>query len=1226
MTQTLNQTVSLLFAALLASSMVAGVAVLGTQSFDTDQHGTAAAQSITPSDILVAGGDFVRVLDQSDGSTLWNETLHSSQVEAVALSGSERLIATGDDSGTVKVTYASNATVKWSNSSHSAAATDIEFIDDGAAIAVSFADGAVMRLAASDGAATWARSQSVDTSPAVNTALDASASRVLVGYNIETGGHKVEILGADDGAAQWNQTYTGSFRDVAFSPFGQRFAVAGGSTTADTRIHDTESKDVSWTVSNDPLALTFARSGNHLYHSAGLSFLEKHAADDGGEVWQSNDHSSDMRHISSPNDEAVYTLTTDSSIRRLDADSGSSDWTATQGSGSVTQVAAGDEPLESVFGSATAIQTGDPVQNATVYAMGVNTSAATQIGNRSLDDIIENPVPPSWQNQLDNLAGFNTDGFAPDESGIEDERVFLHSEADWEADDIPDHFVIQNQIFDGTPPTDVQPRASIDEDGEALFTCWAPDDGLIPADDIDSSIPGFETTNCGNNDIVINRVDPLNATVSSRTVTPQPLYDVWSFSNLGSKTHYVAGADLEPGMYSVHPEGSPEAAMTYAVAPDGDVSSLRDTLENYASDEFDANTEFEQEVQNAIENDGAEVARTTTDSNGEYELTFSNENVETVQLRAIKGGGALPDNPQDLTLSSLRSEYESEVRSHFDAEPKIGPDSLQEYKNSEGRSAFRDVCRNMESVVDDVGESYYGQTSTAVPNANADIEGRRLVPEGTDPLVAECAEVNFAEAIANDPLSLLPGFAGDLAEYARGELDEVYETILSFVDVNDTIRETVENAIDGDLPENPNDLTRDAIEDAIDGGLSGIDSPGEDTDVGDGGDGGFVPSLPGGDDPPSVEDPEEVADRVNETISRTWPVGNVGDITGDDVGVLIRLVFSDGTETVLGPDSEHVSLEEGTLTDEVRLEEYPFNSNASVARISLDVATENGVGSDEGTARNPTFDGTISGLDSIRVSNTAPGPSDPVSVGVTPAEPSQFGALQNVTVSGPDCERAVQPTDGEAQFETCGAGQHRVSITFDNAENDAFTEVIHIDAKPTSQSRPASLRAAAGPTGRHLIVANGMQEGHLEVSDGASDVTIVGVIPADQEIPNRIKASTTGVDVARGATHDIELRQGDTEQTIRERVGMVLHVDQLDNESLLERNGRPIRNPGRTSSATVTHYNQSTSIDSFSSDTASMSIDVNRDPGYVDRALHWVGLRFPSVPLGQAAPGAEVLA
>ncbi|WP_231753953.1 carboxypeptidase-like regulatory domain-containing protein [Natronomonas sp. CBA1123] len=877
-------------------------------------------------------------------------------------------------------------------------------------------------------------------------------------------------------------------------------------------------------------------------------------------------------------------------------------------------------------------QNGNPVADATVTTLTYNTADPNvDINLEELRDIVENPLPPQWE-EFQSREGvtpteLTTEGTGTTAGGdlvfaeqTSDTRVLLHTPDQWELEGQP-------WPMDGVvsiPTAELNPpRVAVPADSRPVFSCWNTDPGTIEdtfEDNFGGQLDGVTYDTCDS--ITIERLGPTGSVEETTEVTPSPSIRIqqgWAAISNGFTVEYeTARPDLGSGIYRVYPSDDPDAAMVYAVAPNGNPEKIANNIVNVTNNEIEAKNDYLQEIKDQHDAGNIDIKTTTTNDRGEFSFEIDETVVEEVELRAAKSGTGLEAQlaSGELNRQQLAADFEDTVTGEFNTFDKS---SVRFSEAEVGTQEFGDVCRQMGSVADDLGAPYTGSASTEVPNPDVTIQGQRApIPEGVSQPVRECAVLNYAQQALEDPGSLLPGLAGDIADMAQAELEGHYENILNLLKGNEDLQSVVEDELGRDLPDDPSELDRDEIETVIRDGLDGVDNPSDDINVGEPDD-SPVPDIPGGDDDndaPTVDDPtEEISDRVNETITREWPITGVDD--WEEAGLLIRIDYADGTSETLSRDSEYVTLDESAVgPDTVRLEEFPFGEgDSAVANIRLDVSTPQGIGGEETPVRNPTFDGTVPSLDSIRLSDSAPGPSDAVTVGVTPAESSQFGTLQTVNVTGPQCSRSIQASDGDATFTTCGAGPHRVAATFTNADGVQFTEVLSVKAGNAAQARDPLIRGAAGPTGRFAVAANGLESGRIDVTAGTSEVILTGIVPADVDIPNRVKASTTGVDVARGATTTVRIRQGPNEQTIRDRIGVVLHTSAVGNESLLWRNGRPIRNPGDTASSSVEHFNDSTAIDTYSSDTATVRVEVDRDPSIFQEFRHSVQLRFAGIDI-----------
>jgi outer membrane protein assembly factor BamB len=1204
----------------------------------------------------------VKAVDASDGSEIWTFGGHTGIVESVSVSPNGEKVFSASGDATARAINATDGSEIWTTNLGNNGRS-IATAPDGSVVYVADSDSTVYALDTSDGSEIWNATYSeiiltISESP--------SDDRIYMG---DTNG-KIIAVDASDGSEIWNNTaHSAHVRGLSASPDGSTLFSA--SSDDKVKALDTSDGTEIWNFSGhtgNVWSVSAAPDGSTVYSGSLDNTVKALDASDGTEIWTSTAHTDSVRSVSAystyesghpisgtvtdnggdPVDGATVSTGTgvstttgsDGSYELTVENTGTYDLTASTAIDSETQTV--DVPdggltgvnfsLQSgtVAGTVTD-QNGNPVANATVTTLTYNTKDPNvDIDLEELREIVENPLPPQWENFT------NQDGVTSEEltinrenvavgsvaaaDGWDSPRVLLHTPSQWELDGY------------GWPPGDtvavpqadlLPPQVAVDSDSRPVFTCWEPTDGIVDSltqNNIESSISNMRLADC--DEITVEKLDPTGGVQNTATYSPQPhirietLFDrTWPISE--GETIKTARPDLEPGIYRVYPDDNQDAAMTYAVAPDANPEKIANNIVNVTNSEIDARTAYLEEIKAQHDAGNIDIKTTTTNDRGEFSFEIDDTVVEEVELRAAKSGTGLEAQlaSGELNRQQLADDFEDTVRGEFNTFDKS---SVRFSEADVGTQEFGDVCRQMGSVADDLGAPYTGSASTEVPNPDVTIQGQRApIPEGVSQPVRECAVLNYAQTALEDPGSLLPGLAGDIADMAQDELEGHYENIVNLLKGNEELGAVVEDELGRDLPEDPSELDRDEIETVVRDGLDTVDNPSDDVDVGEPDD-SPVPDLPGGDDEdaPSVDDPvEEIDDRVNETITREWPITGVDD--WEEAGLLIRIDYADGTSETLSRDSEYVTLDESAVgPDTIRLEEYPFGEgDSAVANIRLDVSTPQGIGGEETPVRNPTFDGTVPGLDSIRLSDSAPGPSDAVTVGVTPAESSQFGQLQTVNVTGPQCSRSIQASDGDATFTTCGAGPHRVAATFTNADGVQFTEVLSVKAGNAAQARDPLIRGAAGPTGRFAVAANGLESGRIDVTAGTSEVILTGIVPADADIPNRVKASTTGVDVARGATTTVRIRQGPNEQTIRDRIGVVLHTSAVGNESLLWRNGRPIRNPGDTASSTVEHFNDSTAVDTYTGDTATVRVEVDRDPSFFDEFRHSVQLRFAGVDI-----------
>lgn len=902
-----------------------------------------------------------------------------------------------------------------------------------------------------------------------------------------------------------------------------------------------------------------------------------------------------------------------------DTPSGSADATL---SGDVSDVTLERPPAD--LAGVVVDQNGDPVEDATVFTTEYRTgdpNVTTDLDE--LKDVVENGAPQEWFDQLDQHNGFGEKKFNADfgTNNFEETRVILHSDEDWETESIPRYYVVSNQIYDGKPPSDITARPVIDPDNEAVFACWEPDDS-IGSDTIDSSIPGAATTDC---EITIERVDPLGETLDRETHESKTVYEVAHWSNTGEdgmtlggpvKKHQVVQVDLSQGMYRVYPDGNKEASLMYGVAPDGDMSKLKADIENVAERDASTLSAYEQEVKDRYDANEIAIQSTTTDVNGEFEIDVNTAVVEEAQVNAVKSGVELKFDERE-TRRDLEDQYDHVVRTNFREQAGMSIDDV------ESQSTLQDMCEQMDSVLDDAGVPYTGTAATSIPNDNVRVEGIRAIPSGLDLQIAECASINIASSIVENGFGeMLPGMMDDISQLSDSELDAHYERIVNTISANDQLCQEVADQVGAssceDVLQDPQDATRDEKEQVIDEGTSAID-----TISNGGGGGGSAPSAGSPDigieDPSDSDTVDETQDGVSNVLKAVWPVGNVDD--WDEAEVLVRLHWSNGTTTTIDKSSEHLIIDERTARTDLVTLEYPIaDTDPATVNPEIDVVTPGGVDSgDQGHSpvRNPAFSGDIPSLESLQVSKWSPGPSETVTVAANPRDETRFGSVKWMNVTGPNCQNSYQPSGTDVDIETCGAGAHRVEMTMTNPDGVEFVEVVQITAKATERGRPPSIRGHSGPTGRYAVVGDGLSNGRVDVTNGASEVELTAILPSDADSPSSVHAYTTGMDLASSTTTIVKIRRGQTEETIRRSIGVTIHMDELGDDALYYREGKPLPADGENREGSVEHTDDTTIVDTFTADHGSVEIRTVSSPGWFHS--RWYNLRLLSpIDIGDA--------
>jgi hypothetical protein len=1201
------------FAILLATSMVAGVVMLGTQPLgDSDSQGTAAAQTASSS-VFVAAGDVYKL----DGSDLSQQDSYSptGRPEDLMHDGGDYVyVVTSNTSELIKLDASDLSVVD----STPLAANGTHIAIGGGNVYVALENNDVLRVDPSD----LSTPDSTTMSNAVRDLDYSPNGNVYVAMEFEVTEHDSASLSQTDSVS-----YTEYEEHVyALASTSNRVFVALQDSSASSyRVYAYENgisnqSDIRTTGDSAPLSAYAYDGGLYTGHDTGE--LYRHDINDLSSLNSIDQGVGYHRSITALGSDVITGF--ENEVRTYDADTLSSGDSTSLPDTVLAVSTAEDAAPPDLSGDITGTvedQHGDPVANATVYAAGYEAASPPTIDGTPFDELARDPLPGEWQQQVNDVPGF-TDAAVFDateaRNTLDETRVLLHTRESWGLDTVP---LTRDQVK--TVPTGVPARAITTPGEEQLFACWDFDQPGAAGysaefgDGLDNSIVGAETTPCSN--ITIERVDPLGGSMSSETVEPSGLIGSRAAANCGwsgetgrcIKHHYGYRTDLEKGVYRVYPEGDQSRAMVYIVAPNNDTSSLESEIENYASSRAESISEYNEKVKAEYDAGNLEFVSTSTNDTGHYSLDVPDPATEA-ELRVVKDGGVNDAPPGKLSRSDLTNEFRTAVKRNFRDSTVVGFEAADE-------ETFVSVCQRMEPITQDVGVPYYGETRTDIPNQNADIQGQYLIPPELDERVRRCAAISYAASVLDGYGDFLsPGLTDNLNAIPDAKLRRLLRTVHSAIKSNDILCETYANEVDADSCEDaltdPDTLTRGELENRVEDGYDTVDDS-SDHLGGGGGSGGFL----GGGSGVDVGNGDTSVDDGSNTVGTEWPVDGVSN--WDDASLLVRLTWSNGSTTVLNRSSDYVSVEDSlTGSDTVRLKDYPVGDRDPAAVTArLDIITKSSTGSgNSGAVKNPTWSGDLPRLAAIRVSKWQPGAEDTVTVSVDPEDDSRFGAFKRLEVTAPNGSTTTYTdvSNSEITAKMHGVGRHRLAAVFTAADGNAteFTEVLLVDAQRTSRDRPPSIRGRAGAIGRYAVVGHGLETGEVAVERGGSRVILTGVLPQDADVPGTFTADTRDLSVASDATTTVQLRSGDTRATVRERIGIVLYADEIDDGALVWRNGDAITRAG-TEWGQVSVEN-STTVDVVSDETASAKIRVDADPSPIDRFRHWLDASLPAMPFG----------
>jgi len=361
----------------------------------------------------------------------------------------------------------------------------------------------------------------------------------------------------------------------------------------------------------------------------------------------------------------------------------------------------------------------------------------------------------------------------------------------------------------------------------------------------------------------------------------------------------------------------------------------------------------------------------------------------------------------------------------------------------------------------------------------------------------------------------------------------------------------------------------------------------------------------------STADMEETGRQLLEdgTVSKTWDVSGI-DLSEANVSVIAH--YSNGTRQVVS--DEYVSVNDGAITDTVRLKEFPYGEGdpaqvsfrLNVAGPSDDVGDDTPeFANDETVITNPTYNGDVPGIASIELSTIRPGPNDDVTLTVNPERESSFRKLIDATVYAPDGTTVPvgNVTNGDTvDFQTNGQGIYRIEYTVQNRGGQNFTDTISVQAAASDQDLNPGLYAHSGPLGNIALASDGLSGGSVDVTDSGR-VEVVAQLPEDADTPNEVEVYTSGLSTGPETPVEVRVVQGDDRQGISKHTYVRIHGKRISEDALVYRNGdQPVTRDGETRFGRVTVDADGTSILTWTDKSGVVETTVNNDPGWLDRS------------------------
>lgn len=817
-------------------------------------------------------------------------------------------------------------------------------------------------------------------------------------------------------------------------------------------------------------------------------------------------------------------------------------------------------------------QNGQPINNATVWVLGVDYDQLTpsasetkdQLGNEELTKAI-NKTPEEWEEQRED--NFQLTGPSGHFEETDETYVAVHDRSDWSQDRFGE------QLRDPPELTDPILSTSLKE-GETktvALSIWdvREEQSNVLENDVDQQLPGKPTTGKVT-------IETLFATDTAfETTTARVRFDEGgALGNLpgvnlrGTPEEYNNAfllVDLTPGFYKVYPESNPDSAYVIQVGDPIEIFSER--VENSRGDV----SEQASEVADKVTGGTFEKKTTTTDSDGNWSVSVSSS-VNKVEVQAYKA--------PDVAVNDSTMDFQ---------------DILDKYEDAN------------EDDLDDLGSIYLPSETKRVspPESDVEIELTEVSypPYSNTTKLSDKLSADQLRQLIESLASALGVTLQPLDDMSRSELEDLYEDLSSLAQQNDQVEERANE----NLQDNTNDETQQVIvkvENATDQELKDrIES--------------LTQALNELED--TVESEPPTSTTGQETVSVSFPFSE--ELEEENVVVLAH--WSNGTTERLGTSSEYVSIEDRIgQGDVVQITDYPLGEDDSNAvNFEVLVSTPAGVGSASESVVNPAFSNDVPEIKAISLTTLKPGTGEKVDIEVDPEDSSEFGSIEAATVTAPDGSDVATDAIGSdglsTGFVVGDTGSYHVKLKFNNSDGDSFTEAFRIDATDTDHVRSASVRPQSGVTGVYALVGDGLDSGEVETNADESQVTMSAQIGADQDVPGTVHYYADDIGASSDTTYTLRVVRSDSERSINRQVGVVLHSPKMTSDTpvIYRQSEAPIPRNGSNRNGKVRNQANGTTIQSFTESDGSVRIRVNNDPGAIDRGLYRARLIFEGAPV-----------
>jgi hypothetical protein len=140
------------------------------------------------------------------------------------------------------------------------------------------------------------------------------------------------------------------------------------------------------------------------------------------------------------------------------------------------------------------------------------------------------------------------------------------------------------------------------------------------------------------------------------------------------------------------------------------------------------------------------------------------------------------------------------------------------------------------------------------------------------------------------------------------------------------------------------------------------------------------------------------------------------------------------------------------------------------------------------------------------------------------------------------------------------------------------------------------------------------------VSAAGSQVDVSAIVDQDADTPGSVYVYTETLDTAPETTTTVRVLRGDSEQSIRKQIGVVLYSDRLGDDATIYREGDAVPKGEENQHGFADLKAQNTTIRTFTESDGSVSVKTNNDASRLERVLYGLRVQFPNVPIAIPTP------